>query len=289
MKKKILIIGGDSKLGVVLKSKLKKKKINFIATSRQKNSKYFLDLKNIKKFKLNKDLSSCVILAGITDYYDCEKKKELSRKVNCKNIIKISKEILKRNIFLCYVSTNTVFNSLSKQNEKDKPKPKFEYAKQKYYVEKNLIKYVKKNNKTNLLSILRLTKNVSTDIKPFQNWVIKIINHKKIKAFDDLYFSPILFENSADAIKKILSKKVQGIFHLSNKQNLNYYQFATKLFLYLKIDPKKIIKTNSKKEKVKLIFKNKQSALSMKYSRNILNMKYINLIQIFKYFKKKNK
>ena len=45
-------------------------------------------------------------------------------------------------------------------------------------------------------------------------------------------------ENSADTIIKILTNKLQGIFHLSNKQNLNYYQFATKLFLYLKIDQK---------------------------------------------------
>ena len=45
------------------------------------------------------------------------------------------------------MSTNTVFNSISKQNEKDKPRPEFEYAKQKYYVEKNLIQYAKKITK----------------------------------------------------------------------------------------------------------------------------------------------
>ena len=49
------------------------------------------------------DFSSCVILAGITNYRECENKKIFSRKINCENIIKISKEILKKYFFMLCV------------------------------------------------------------------------------------------------------------------------------------------------------------------------------------------
>ena len=286
MKKKILIIGGDSRLGKVLKFELKKEKIKFVATSRKKNSKNYLDLNDINDFKINQNFSACVILAGITNYNDCEKKKNKSRLINCKNIIQISKKILNKNIFLCYVSTNTVFKSKSKSNEKSTPRPNFEYARQKYFVEKKLSNYVKNKNKSDLFSILRLTKNVSKHTEPFKSWILDIQKGNKIKAFDDLYFSPILFENSANMIKKILNKKVAGTFHVSNRYNLNYYQFALKLFSYLNLDKKKLIKINSKKQKINLIFKNKQAALSMMYTKSVLKTNYVNLIQILSYIKK---
>ena len=288
MTKKILIIGGDSRLGKVLRSELKKKNIYYEFTSRRNRSKNFLNLTNIKNFKINKKFTDCIILAGVTNYNLCENNKTYSRHINCKNVSEICKKVLKAKVFLCYVSTNTVINSKKiKPHEKTKPNANFEYAKQKLFVEKKILKYAKKNKLQNLLSILRLTKNVSNDTEPFKSWIHNIKNNNKIPAFDDLYFSPILFESSAKALIKIIKKQKNGIFHLSNELNLNYYQFAKKMFRFLNISQDNLIRTNSKKMNVKLIFKSKQSALSMKYTKKNLKQNYINIKQIFLYIKKK--
>ena len=46
------------------------------------------------------------------------------------------------------------------------------------------------------------------------------------------------------------------------------------------------VKINSKKQKINLIFKNKQAALSMMYTKPVLKTNYVNLIQILSYIKK---
>jgi len=287
LKNKILIIGGNSRLGKELSKLLRISKINHVTTTRRKKTKNYFELKKPTNFNFDQGFTACVILAGVTNYKKCEKNKSLTRLINCDGVIALSKQILNRKIFLCYISTNTVFNSKFKSKESSTPKPNFEYARQKYYVEKKLTGYAKKNNKKNYLSIIRLTKNLSNDTEPFRIWFKKIERNKKIKAFNDLYFSPILFENSAKIISKILVKKYPGIFHISNISNLSYFNFAKKLFSFLKIDRNKIIKTSSKKEKINLIYSNKQTSLSMVCTNRKLKTKYITLDEIFKYIKKK--
>ena len=63
--------------------------------------------------------------------------------------------------------------------------------------------------------------------------VEKIKKNKKIKAFSDLYFSPISFKDTALLSLKITKKKLSGIFHLSGKKDYNYYQFAKMLAVKL--------------------------------------------------------
>lgn len=287
MEEKILIVGGDSRLGNSLKTILKKKKLKFIETSRRKkNSSVFLNLNNVKKFRISKKITSCVILSGITNYNECEKNKKKSKKINCENTSILIKELLRKKIFTCYISTNTIFNKKSKPGEKTLPNPNFEYARQKYITEKNIFNYSKINNLEKFFCVLRLTKNVGISTSPFYQWIENIINKKKIIAFEDLYFSPILFINSANIILKVLKKKKPGIFHLSNKSNLNYYSFARKLIKYLKNKDIRIKKTQSFNEGVKLIYKNKKTSLSMKNTINVLDVNYIGLEEIFKFFKK---
>ena len=136
------------------------------------------------------------------------------------------------------------------------------------------------------LSILRLTKNVCQNTQPFKVWINQIKNKKNIVAFDDLFFSPILFENSADILLKIIEQKKVGIFHLSNKKNLNYYNFAKKLLSYLG-SKNKVIKKSSKDYGLNLLYKHNISSLSMNYTKKKLKVNYVKLNEIFKFFERK--
>lgn len=283
MNNKILIIGGDSKLAQEFIRLCKKKKISFIATSR-KRKKNYLELNNVKKFKIPQNIGSCVILGGITDYYKCNKYKEKSRKINTINIPELAFKILRKKIFLCYVSSNTVFNYQTPSPEYKKLNPKFEYAKQKKIAENKLINFSNLNKLDQYLSILRLTKNICQNTMPFKTWIKNINNNENIVAFDDLFFSPILFTNSADILLKILNKKENGIFHLSNKYSLSYYSFAIKLIKYLKLKIN-VIKKSSTNYGINLFYKNRIASLSMNSTIKKLKVKYINLDEIFNFFK----
>lgn len=285
MKNNILIIGGDSRLAKELKKKLKKKKIKFIATSRR-TKKNYLDFKTIKDFKIPKNTTCCIILGGITNYNECENNKIKTRKINTINIPKLAIKILSKKIFLCYVSSNTVLNYKFPANENAKVNPKFEYALQKSKVEKKLLDFARLKKLNEYLSILRLTKNVCQNTQPFKVWINQIKNKKNIVAFDDLFFSPILFENSADILLKIIEQKKVGIFHLSNKKNLNYYNFAKKLLSYLG-SKNKVIKKSSKDYGLNLLYKHNISSLSMNYTKKKLKVNYVKLNEIFKFFERK--
>lgn len=285
LKKKILIIGGDSRLAKELKNKLIKKKINFIATSRRKRKNY-LDFKNINDFKIPENISCCIILGGITDYNECENNKKKTRMINAINIPKLAIKIISKKVFLCYVSSNTVLNYNYPANENKKTNPKFEYSLQKSDVENKLINYANSKKLNQHLSILRLTKNICQNTQPFKKWIKQIKNKKNIEAFDDLYFSPILFSSSANILFKIIKHKKIGIFHLSNKHNLNYFVFAKKLIKYLRLK-NKIIKKSSKDYGINLLYKHDVSSLSMRYTRQKLKVNYVKLNEIFKFFKNK--
>ena len=284
MKKKILIIGGDSRLAVNLKSLLKKKKLPFIATSRRKKLNY-LDLNNIDKFKIPKNVSASVILGGITNYRDCEKLKN-SNTINTINIPKLAFKILKKKIFLCYVSSNTVLNYKKAASECQKTNPKFGYAIQKAKAENKLLNFVKLNKLDNYFSILRITKNICENTQPFKEWIKNIRNNESINSYSDLFFSPVLFKNSSHILFKILKKKRGGIFHLSNKHNLDYYSFANKLIKYLGLKIN-VIKKLSNQDRINLYYKHKITSLNMNFTNKILKTNYIDLYEIFDFFKKK--
>ena len=285
MKTKVLIVGGDSRLAKVLKSKLKDDYNVYETTRRIKKTKksFFLNFENIKNFKTNIFFDFVLIVGGVTDYKICNDNYKYAYKVNCVNIPEIAKYFLKKKSFIVFVSTNTVFKYKKKiPDEDDLPNPGFNYAKLKLITEKKIRNIAKKYRLLNRFSILRLTKNVDKKTSPFDVWIKSFKKDKRINAFDDLYFSPILFEDSASVIMKIIKKKLGGIFHLSGEKDLNYYSFAKAL--EKKFRKKKIVfRVNSKDIGVKLIYNHFITSLNMKKTSKQLNHKPVKVKSILNY------
>ncbi len=271
MKNKYLIIGGDSKLGKHLSTHLQKKKFFFLKTSRKnKKNSLYLDLKNPKEFEIPNKINYCFFLAGITDYEKCEKKK-LSRIINVNNTAFLIKKLINNGIHVNFISSNTVFGGATpKTNENDEKNPKFAYAKHKSYCEDKLLKWSKKNKCRNLLSITRLTKILDANTRPFPLWKKKILLNKKISCFKDYYFSPISFEFVCKSLIKISKSKYFGIFHLSNKENINYFKFS-KIYFKQKKSLVKAVSLNQTK-KINFYYKPIFSNIKMSRTKKILNI-----------------
>ena len=278
---KILIVGGDSRLSKTLLPMLKINNYSVLKTSRKytDNETLYLDFDNIDNFIIPENINFAIIVGGVTDYNTCEDNYEYSHKINCVNIPLLIKKFLKSNINVLFISTNTVFmKNYSHPRENEIRNPGFPYATLKSMTEKQIIMISKELSKENKLSILRLTKNVSLDTSPFDQWLNKITNNE--------YFAPITFEKSSEAIIKVIKSKSPGIFHLSGIKDISYSEFGKGLLKYLKKDEKLCIPINSKDISVKLRYNHFYTSLNMKYTSSILGINYVNLEEIYDIFKK---
>lgn len=278
---KILIIGADSRLSKEFINKYSYM-YKILGTSRRKNSKFiFLDLYEVKKFHKVINVDFVIIIGGATSYDICENNFAYAKKVNCKNIPILAEKFLKKKIHVIFISTNTVFKSKKIiPNERSKISPAFNYAKLKAITEKKLLLLKKKYKK---VSILRLTKNINKDTEPFKSWMKNIKKNKEIIAFNDLYFAPVLYSDSAKVIHKIIKKKAYGIFHLSGKKDISYSDFAKKLILRSQNKNVNLKCVNSRQQNIKLVYNHNITALKMKYTFKKLNIKEIKISKVINY------
>ena len=287
----ILIIGGDAKLSKELKKKLISNKIDFIETSKKnKNNSdkiIYLDYEDIESFSIPEKIEKAVVVAYISSYEIFERNQDYSKLICTVKIPYIVEQLLMRNIYTCFISSNAVFSDTkSIPSEYDTTSPSFHYGIYKSKTEEAILRISEKLKKNKFLSILRLTKNVSNDSSPFNQWIKNINKKNDINVFKDLYFSPILFQKSAEVVFKLLSNQNEGIFHFSGKSDISYYDFADGFFNFANINKELINISSPKKLNIKIHYKNHITSLNMKITQDILNIKPMELLEIYSYLKK---
>jgi dTDP-4-dehydrorhamnose reductase len=285
VKKKILLIGSDSRLSRVFYARYNKI-FDIYGTSRKRTSKkiFFLDLKKINNFNLSLNFQYVIFVSGITDYDSCEKNYLIAKKVNCINIPKLALKFLKKGSHIIFISSNVVFKYKKKlPNEKNKTNPGFGYAKLKNMTEKKILSYKKYINK---ISIVRFTKNIDTRSQLFSEWIKNIKAKKNFTALKDLYFSPILYQNSADLLYKIISKNLAGIYHLSGEKDISYYNFAKKFLSFVGLKRNLVRGYDSNDLNIKLTYNHPVTGLSMQHTTFCTGLKPITLREIFIYLYK---
>ncbi len=283
----ILIIGGDSKLSRYLESNLIIDNISFLKTSRRIDSRsLFLNFENIEDFSIPKNLTHAIIVGGVTSYDDCDANYEYAYNINCINIPKLIEKLLKKNIFVVYISTNTVFKYDYLPNENDRPNPAFPYANLKLISEKKIHEIASQTKAIKKLAIIRLTKNVCENTPPFNNWIKLINNNEKFTAFKDLYFAPITFHDSSKTIIKIIINNNYGIFHLSGERDMSYYEFGLGFTKHLNEKNNLCDGVFSHQICVKLKYNHPVTALGMNLTSEKLKIKPINVINVYNYLSK---
>ena len=292
MKKKILVIGGDSKIGKYLIPFLKKNNYSVISTTRNKQkvkkTKVFLDLSKMEKFFIPKNIDTTIFLASITKIKDCEDNYKQAHKVNGTNTLMLINKLIKKNIFVCFLSSSIVFKNKKKlPKENDKHHPISNYAKLKSFVEKKVFSFAKNIKKEKKLCILRVTKNVDTFTEPFSDWIKQINKRAKFSAFKDLYFSPITFHDTLKIILKIVQKKHHGSYHISGERDINYSDFAKKLLKYHHLNDNLLHSCFSYEKNIKLYSNNRITGLDMKKTSKIVKIKPTKIKKILKLFSSK--
>ena len=284
----VLIVGGDSRLATYLHESLRNRQIGFVRTTRRdgklSDNQMFLDFEHITVFRTPKDVTAAVIIGGVTDYGICESNFSYANFINCVQIPSLVGHLLNDGVYVCYISTNVVFTSPDRlPTEYETHNPSFRYASLKSKAEHQILTQALRVKQSTSLSILRLTKNVGHSTSPFDSWVEAVSAGQAITAFDDLFFAPILFSNSAEAICDIICRKLSGIFHLSGESDISYADFAKGLISTANLNPNLVKRVCSKDVGVSLIYSHPITGLDMKLTSRILGLEPVAVNDVYKY------
>ena len=105
---------------------------------------------------------------------------------------RLAKILLEQDIFVTFVSSNTVFGGERPWcNEDDFHDPLFAYAQHKAAAEAAISELAVNLNKTNCFNIVRLTKILGIQTSPIPNWIGSLERGELINPFKDLIFAPI--------------------------------------------------------------------------------------------------
>ena len=234
---KILITGANGLLGHELSSILKDHTLILLSHSQ-------LDISDPESVNKQIDSSSPDIIinsAAYTQVDACETNYDLAFKSNAIGPKNLAIKCKQLGIPLIHISTDYVFEGNKKKNsplvEDDKLGPKTVYGKTKLegekMVQENCQKYF----------ILR-TAWLYGEGKNFVKTMLSLSKkNKELKVVNDQIGSPTYAKDLAKAIKEIIEKKSDkyGIYHVTNKGEVSWYEFAKKIFEIKNIE----IKVNS--------------------------------------------
>ena len=234
---KILITGANGLLGHELSSLLKDHTLILLSHSQ-------LDISDSESVNKQIDSSSPDIIinsAAYTQVDACETNYDLAFQSNAIGPKNLAIKCKQLGIPLIHISTDYVFEGNEKKNsplvENDKLGPKTVYGKTKLegekMVQENCQKYF----------ILR-TAWLYGEGKNFVKTMLSLSKkNKELKVVNDQIGSPTYAKDLAKAIKEIIEKKSDkyGIYHVTNKGEVSWYEFAKKIFeiknIEIKVNP----------------------------------------------------
>jgi dTDP-4-dehydrorhamnose reductase len=273
--KRILIVGGDSFLGHKLANDLGLLGHSVTTTTRQKekvnNNSILLDLAELPKI-LPTNFDYSILLAGIWNYQECETS-QVAWKVNVDNMQLLAKHLLLSGSKVSFVSSNTVFGGERPWcHENDEHSPMFAYAEHKSAGESAILKTAAAGSFEDRLSIVRLTKILGVETSPIPGWLDDFAAGKPVTPFSDLIFAPISVEFAAKGVAQIALSELNGNFHLSGKENIDYCRFAINLAEHFGFDPSIIKPTTSTEAGVSISFLPTYSGLGMNRTQSMLGI-----------------
>ena len=258
---KILVIGSEGQLG----SELKKISKNHYNVSWFFSSIKVLDLSDLNSINnYLSNLNPYVILncAAYTNVDKAETEPKLADFINHKAVDVISRWSSDHNKKLVHISTDYVFDGLSKLplSENSKTKPVNEYGSSKLKGEIACLK-----NDPNSI-VIRTSWLYSSFGKNFVKTMIDLMKkNNSVKVVNDQIGSPTYTYDLAKVIIEIImnNKNKSGLFHYSNEGEISWFEFAKSIREFYNLDCKiigvssKEFKTLAKRPQYSLLNKSK--------------------------------
>ena len=230
---KILITGANGMLGSDLKEVLKSHEL-ILTGSKDLD---ITDQNKVSQFISEKSPDIVINAAAYTAVDNCETHYNDAYAVNALGPKYLAIACKNNNIPLIHISTDYVFEGNKKTPlvEEDKIGPRTVYGKTKLEGEK----FIQENCKKYF--IIRTAWLFGINGKNFVQTMLNLSkNQKEIRVVNDQIGSPTSSYDLDISIKELLNSDKYGIYHLTNKGECSWYEFAKKLFELSKIDVKVI-------------------------------------------------
>ena len=258
---KVLVIGSDGQLG----QEFQKISNNYDSLSWVFSTIKTLDLlklSTISSFLNNIDPSVIINCAAYTNVDRAESESEIADIINHKAVKVISRWTSDNNKKLIHISTDYVFDGLSKLpfSENSKTNPINEYGSSKLKGEIACLK-----NDPNSI-VIRTSWLYSSFGKNFLKSIIKLMKkNNTVRVVNDQIGSPTYAYDLAKVIIEIImnSKNKSGLFHYSNEGETSWFEFARSIKELYNLDceiigvSSKEFKTLAKRPKYSLLNKSK--------------------------------
>ena len=258
---KILVIGSDGQLGLEFQK---------ISNSYDSLSWFFSTIKTLDLLKLDtissflNNINPTVILncAAYTNVDKAETESKLADLINFKAVDIISRWTSNNNKKLIHVSTDYVFDGLSKLplSENSNTNPINQYGNSKLKGEIACLK----NDSSSI--VIRTSWLYSSFGKNFVKTMIDLMKkNNSVKVVNDQIGSPTYAYDLAKVIIEIImnNKNKSGLFHYSNEGEISWFEFARSIRELYKLDceiigvSSKEFKTLAKRPKYSLLNKSK--------------------------------
>lgn len=178
--------------------------------------------------KAIKDIKPNVVInaAAYTNVDGCETAKEECFAVNAEAVKNIAEACRHKNIRVIHFSTDYVFDGTGTQpyKEDDKCNPINVYGESKLVGERYL------QSLTADYLLIRTSWLYGVKGKNFVQIILeKAKTTKKLEVVDDQIGSPTHTKDLAAAVDLLIEQNAKGVFHITNRGNCSWYQFAVKI------------------------------------------------------------
>jgi len=166
--------------------------------------------------------------AALADLEACERALETARRLNIDLPAKLAASCAARNIRFVHISTDAVFDGEKDgaYTEDDEPNPLGVYAQTKLEGEKAALR---ENPRALAARVNFYGWSVSGRRSLAEFFVNNLMNRKSMSGFTDVIFCPMLVNDTARALIKMLEKELSGLYHLVGTEGMSKYQFGVEI------------------------------------------------------------
>jgi dTDP-4-dehydrorhamnose reductase len=225
MVRMFLVIGGDSEIGAATYRAMKAQDRAVAVTTRRREriapDRPFLDLAaQFDSWEPPQQTRAACICAAVSRIAVCAADPQGTANLNVNQTLALIENLVARDIFVLFLSTNQVFDGRVPRARADMPySPVSEYGRQKVAVERVLRGRMAQGAP---VAILRLAKVISPDMPLIAAWVADLSSSKPIRAFRDMPLAPIPTDLVCTAIGALLEDHDSGISQLSGPRDVAY-------------------------------------------------------------------
>jgi len=219
---KFLVTGADGQLGEEFKKELKKRKLNYIALTREEFD--ITDFQNVLKVVTNYKPDFLINCAAYNDVDRVEEDWETAFLVNGIGPKNLALASSKNDCVFIHYSTDYVFNGESKipYTIADSPKPINKYGKSKFLGENFVRDFAEKYYLIRLSSVFGNNPKASFPLKLI-SWAKE---KKELKIVDDQFFSPTFTGDVVKATLDLIKTDAYGLYHMTNSGYCSRYEWA---------------------------------------------------------------